>query len=162
MKKILSILILALSLFIPLTAIAQDNKPDCKSARKEYWEKFRQDKHDYFAKVMELTDEQAQKFFPLFDEMEKKKFSASREVHREAHALMKNENATDEQYKAAADRANALSRTMAEIDAEYYAKFAQILSPRQLFLYHRCDVDFPKKALKKKHQDTRPEGKPCK
>ena len=153
MKRIISLLILTLALTTAVTAVAQDSKADRQAARKERLEKFRQEKHDFYKQQLQLTDEQAAKFFPIFDEMESKKFAASREVHREARTLKKSENVTDEQYRAAADRAAALPQTMAAIDAEYYAKFCDILTPRQLVLYHRCDIDFRKQAVEKRSKE---------
>ena len=159
MKRIISLLILTLSLTTTVTALAQDGKADRHAARKERWEKFRQEKHDFYKQELQLTDEQAEKFFPIFDEMENKKFTASREVHREARTLMKSENVTDEQYRAAADRAAALPQAMAAIEAEYYAKFSDILTPRQLFLYHRCDIQFRKQAVEKRQNEDAPKEK---
>lgn len=155
MKKFVSILIFTLSLVTVGTAVAQDTKQDRQKARKEQWEKFRQDKHNFFAQTMELTPEQAEKFFPLFDEMEKKKFDLIRDLHKETRELMKAENVTDEQYKAAADRAAAISEKELAIENEYYARFCQILLPRQQFLYHRCEPMFQKEISKKHRGDKR-------
>lgn len=151
MKRFISILTLALVCATSIVAVAQDNKNDREKVRKERWEKFRQDKHDFYAQTMQLTQEQAAAFFPLFDEMEKKKFEAGREVRREARAIIKGENITDEQYKAAADRAAALHEKEVAIEKEYYERFCNILTPRQQFLYHRCDPEFQKQAIHK-HQ----------
>ena len=151
MKRLISILILALSFTPAVNALAQDAKADRDKARKERWEKFRQDKHDFYIKTMELTPEQAQQFIPLFDEMEKKMFEANREVRREARIVEKGENTTDEQYKAAADRAAALPEKEVKIEKEYYEQFCKILTPRQQFLYHRCAPEFQKKMVNKNH-----------
>lgn len=160
MKKIITILILSLSLATVSNAVAQENKTDCQKTRKEQWEKFRQDKHDFLTKTMELTPEQAEKFFPLFDEMEKKKFELVRDIHREARELMKADNVADEQYKAAANRAAAVSEKELAIEKEYYARFCEILTPRQQFLYHRCEPMF-QKEISKKHRENK-HGKACK
>ncbi len=144
------------------SAVAQDNKRDEKQIRKEKWEKFRQDKQDFFARTMELTDEQARQFFPLYEEMEKKCFEAVREVRRETREIMNGENIPDEKYKAAADRAAALDTRKAEIELEYYAKFCQILTPRQQFLYHRCEHEFQKATINKKHNAANKETSGCK
>lgn len=148
MKKIISILIFTLSLATVGSAVAQD-KQERNEARKAQWEKFCKDKQAFYTKTMELTDEQAAKFFPLFKEMEMKKFDLARQEHREAKELMKAENVTDEQYKAAADRAAEVAEKSAAIEKEYYNRFCEILSPRQQFLYHRCASLFQKEITKK-------------
>lgn len=157
MKKIISILIFTLVLATTGTAVAQDTKQDRQKARKEQWEKFCQDKQEFYTRTMELTEEQATQFFPLFKEMEHKKFEIIREVRREERQLMKAENATDEQYKAVADKAAALAEKELAIEKEYYARFCQILTPRQQFLYHRCETLF-QKEISRKHKG----GKNCK
>lgn len=152
MKKLISILIFTLSLATVSTAVAQDAKQDSQQARKEKWEKFRQDKHAFLVKTMELTPQQAEKFLPLYDEMTTKKFALVRDLHKEARELMKAENVTDEQYKSAADRAAAVAEKEVAIEKEYYARFCEILTPRQQFLYHRCEPMF-QREISKKHKD---------
>ncbi len=149
MKKYIALIIFSIALLTPITSMAQRGD-DRSAARHQRWEQFRQEKHEFYARMLELTDEQAAQFFPLFDEMEKKKFEAAREVRREARTISESENVTDEQYKAAADRAAALAARELAIEKEYYAKFCQILTPRQQFLYHRCDHEFQKHLINKK------------
>lgn len=161
MKKYISILIFTLCIAATGSAVAQDAKQDRQKARKEQWEKFRQDKQAFYTKTMELTQEQAEKFFPLFDEMEKKKFELVREVHKEARNLMKAESVTDEQYKAAADHAASIAEKEVAIEKEYYARFCEILTPRQQFLYHRCEPQFQKNMVNKRHNGGKG-GKECK
>lgn len=151
MKKIFTILLVIVAFVASVSVSAQDNKSEQDQARKERWEKFRREKQDFYTRTMELTDEQATKFFPIYEEMEKKCFEAAREVRREAREIMKGENIPDEKYRAAADRAAALDAKQAAIKSEYYKKFCEILSPRQQFLYHRCEVEFQKATIKKKH-----------
>ena len=118
MKKLIPFLILALSFVSAFSASANDNKDERTKARKEKWEQFRQEKNAFYVKTMELTDEQASQFIPLFEEMEKKKFEANREVRHEARAIINGSNITDEQYKAAADRAASLHAKEADIEKE--------------------------------------------
>ena len=59
MKKYISILIFTLCIAATGSAVAQDAKQDRQKARKEQWEKFRQDKQAFYTKTMELTQEQA-------------------------------------------------------------------------------------------------------
>ena len=152
MKKLIPFLILALSFVTAFSASANDNKDERTKARQEKWEQFRQEKNAFYVKTMELTEEQASQFIPLFEEMEKKKFEANREVRHEARAIINGNNITDEQYKAAADRAASLHAREAEIEKEYYARFCNILTPRQQFLYHRCEAEFQKQMIHKRNK----------
>ena len=151
MKKIISILILALSINVAFNASAQESKEARDNAHHEKWEKFRKEKHDFYIKTMELTPEQAAEFIPIYEEMEKKKFEANREIRRERRTIKNNQNITDEQYKAAAERALALDEKIFQIEKEYYVRFCEILTPRQQFLYHCCEPEFQKQVINKKH-----------
>lgn len=150
MKKIVSILLIALAFMTTNCAMAQDNKQEREKNRKEKWEKFRQDKYNFFVETMELSDEQATQFIALYNELEKKRYEMGRDVRREAHQIMKDENVADEKYQAAADRAAALPKKIVALEEEYYQKFRQILTPRQQFLYHRCETEFQKSLINKK------------
>ena len=162
MKKFIAILSLVLSFSYTLTALAQDGNSDREQLRKEKWEKFRQDRQDFYVKMLELSEQQAAQFIPLFDEMEKLKFEAKRDVRQAARAIEKAQNVTDEQYKDVADRAAALGEKEAQIEKEYYQRFCQILSPRQQFIYHRCEPEFQKMIVKKCNENIRNKQAVCK
>lgn len=152
MKKYLALLLLV-AMFLPVSSVA--NNPHKGKAHREHWEKFQQDKHDFMKEKMCLTEEQAAQFFPLYDEMESKKFELMKEVRREAHQILESTNVTEEQYKAAADRAASLPERQVAIEKEYYERFCEILTPQQQFLYHRCQVDFQRHVLHKKHHNKK-------
>ncbi len=151
MKKYIGLLLLVLSLAPASQCVANGNNHHEGKAHHERWEQFRQDKHNFMKEKMYLTEEQAARFLPLYDEMEKKKFELAKEVRREAHVLMESQNVTEEQYKAAADNAAALAEKQVAIEKEYYARFCEILTPQQQFLYHRCNIDFQRHMINKKH-----------
>ena len=157
MKKIVTCLVI---LFVGIFAIQSFAQTDAdkEKVRKEKWEKFRQDKHNFMTEKMELSEEQAARFFALYDEMSQKKFALNREIRREDRRIETGENITDAEYKAAADKAAALHEKEAAIEKEYYARFCEILSPRQQYLYHRCEVEFQKSMLNKKSAKDKPDN----
>ncbi len=150
MKQTVTLLILSLAALCTTTVAAQ--QPGTKEEKRQArWEEFRKAKHAFYTEKLELTDEQSEAFFKLYDEMERSKFEMSREIRREMRSLaQKGDAVTDAEYKAVADKAAALSEKEAAIEKEYYAKFCEILSPRQQYLYHRCEIDFQKNLIKKK------------
>lgn len=157
MKQTATLLILSFAALFASTAVAQHHGAKKDERRQARWEEFRQAKHAFYTEKLELTAEQAEAFFKLYDEMEQRKFELSREMRQEMRSLSKKgEAVTDAEYKAVADKAAALPEKEAAIEKEYYAKFCEILSPRQQYLYHRCEIDFQKSLIKKK---TRPKEK---
>lgn len=150
MKRIASCLIVLLAGSVMLPLLAQDNA-DKEKKRHERWERFRQEKHKFYIETLELTDQQSAPFFALYDEMEQKKFEANREVrHENRRIIKKGDQATDAEYQAAANQAASLHEKEAAIEKEYYARICQILTPKQQFLYHCCELDFQKRMIKMK------------
>lgn len=150
MKQTITLFILSLAALVATTATAQPSSTK-EQKRHARWEEFRNAKHAFYTEKLELTAEQAEKFFRLYDEMERSKFEMSRDIRREMRALaQKGDAVTDAEYKTVADKAAALPEKEAAIEKEYYAKFCEILSPRQQYLYHRCEIDFQKSLIKKK------------
>lgn len=149
MKRIASCLILLLTCAAVFPVQSQDNT-DKEKRREEKWEKYRQEKHRFYVEMLGLTEQQSAAFFALYDEMEQKKFDANREVRRETRRIIKNgEQTTDAEYQAAADRAALLHEKEAAIEKEYYGRICQLLTPKQQFLYHCCELDFQKQMIKK-------------
>lgn len=150
MKRTITLIILSIASLMAVTVVAQ--QPRAKEGKHHArWEDFRQAEHAFYTEKLELTAEQAESFFKLYDEMEKRKFEMSRDIRHEMRALAKKGDAvTDAEYKAVADKAATIAEKEAAIEKEYYAKFCEILTPRQQFLYHRCEIDFRKSLIKKK------------
>ena len=149
MKQLTSCLTLFLASCLLFPLMAQ-NSTDKEKQRQEKWERYRQEKHKFYTEMLGLTEQQAASFFALYDEMEQKKFDANREVRRETRRILKKgEQTTEAEYQAAADKAALLHEKEAAIEKEYYARICQILTPKQQFLYHCCDLDFQKRMIKK-------------
>lgn len=153
MKKYIGLLLLIFALVPASYSYANCSRGPAGNPHHEHWMQFQQDKHDFMKEKMFLTEEQAAQFFPLYDEMETKKFELMKEVRREAQQIMESTNVTEEQYKEAADRAASLMERQVAIEKAYYERFCEILTPQQQFLYHRCQVDFQRHMISKKHHN---------
>jgi len=112
-------------------------------------------KHDYFVKELDLTDEQQEAFFELYDRMEDRIMGLSTEVRGlETNALA--ESASPEEIDAAAAALYGQKLREGEIEMEYYAMFKDILSPRQLVLLKQADRKF-NQQLMRQHRRIRGE-----
>lgn len=140
MKKVFSIAILFSVLFAQSCFLfAQENK----SQPNKWMEEVKNFKHSFLIKETQMTDEQSKVFIPLYTEMEKKVFQANRNARQMATDLSREQNeVTDEHYTAVAKALSDVKAIEAEIENEYFKIFANILSPKQLFLLKRAENRF--------------------
>ena len=116
-------------------------------------EQFKAEKKAYLIKEIGLTPAEEKQFFPLYEELQSKKFQLNRKVRGEmkriAHSTMP---VSENEYAASAAAINDLPLQEALLEKEYFEKFKKILSPKKMFLYKRAETLFAKKLLK----DNRP------
>lgn len=99
----------------------------------------------FLAQEMELTEAQQKPFFDLYNSMMEAKHKVFSHARRLERRLKKNPSATEADYKAAADAMSEAKRRDAEIECEYDAKFAEILSQKQLYKMKEAEDTFRKK-----------------
>ena len=112
-------------------------------------EQFEAEKRAYLIKEIGLTPAEEKQFFPLYEELQSKKFQLNRKVRGEmkriAHSTMP---VSENEYAASAAAINDLPLQEALLEKEYFEKFKKILSPKKMFLYKRAEALFAKKLLK--------------
>ena len=141
MKRIVSILILALAITSTVTA---------QNGRTKFATDMYQAKHEMIIEELGLTQTQQKQFMPLYEQMEREIYQVNRNARALAKEVEKKNNPTDKDYEIAA---SALSRTRiqeGEIEAKYFEKFSKILSKKQLFLLKQTEVKFTREMLSKK------------
>lgn len=153
MKRIL-IVILIIATFVPFMNV--EAKKNGKADKKEWFALMRQHKHDFIEDELDLTDEQEDKFFPMYDAMEDELFK----LHRETRKLEKqvaDKNATDVEYDAASKAIIDLKKKEADIELKYFDKFKTVLSSKQIFELKRAEKKFTRKIMnahnKKRRKD---------
>ena len=111
-------------------------------------EQFKAEKRAYLIKEIGLTPAEEKQFFPLYEELQSKKFQLNRKVRGEmkriAHSTMP---VSENEYAASAAAINDLPLQEALLEKEYFEKFKKILSPKKMFLYKRAEALFAKKLL---------------
>ncbi len=89
--------------------------PQSEKGRKEWFREFRQYKHEFMIKELNLSKEQQEQFFPLYDEMDK----SIHQLNRQTRALEKKidtskEPVNDLEYEKAAEALYELKGKEAE------------------------------------------------
>lgn len=143
MKKIIAFHILILSV---MSVLAQPNH----KKHQEYWEKYQSEKVSFLTTYLELTPEEAQQFWPLYNQLEKERWEAQK-VRREME-----EKVLEARSSMAESKIRELTREFAgslkhEADmlVTYNEKFLQILPPRKVLKLYQGETEFRMHMIKK-------------
>ena len=138
MKQLIAILILGLFVFSQVPASAQKGNNN-----NEHWERFRNEKVAFFTTNLDLTPEEAQQFWPVYNQMEKEK----RELQRKRHNLedkvrSADENLSKEELIALTNEHVAISKTEADVREKYNNEFLKILPPLKVIKLYKAENEF--------------------
>ncbi len=104
---------------------------------------FEKRKMEYIKKEAGLSDEEAAKFFPVFNELAKKKFDLHK-GHREQIEKMKaeNEDVTAEEYRKLFENDMEVKLKEVELEKKYSELMEKILSPEKIFKAQQAEKKF--------------------
>jgi Spy/CpxP family protein refolding chaperone len=94
-----------------------------------------------------LTQDQAQKFWPLYNEFSTKR----RELNRSGRLLRRDvtEGMTDQQIRDNFSQAFAMRQQELNLEKEYFDKFQKVISLRQVAQLFQAERDFTKEVIKR-------------
>ena len=119
--------------------------------RRQEFEKLRAKRIAFFTKEIGLTAEEAREFWPIFNELEEKKFEINRDMRQEVRKIREAERAGKSISAAEYDRINNIlidaKEKELELEKEYIKKMQKILSPEKIFKYQRADYRFAREVL---------------
>ena len=152
MKYTLRILILTLTLCsLTLALIAQERK-----GREEHMEKFRSMKIAYFTENLELTPEEAEKFWPLYNDFQSKKREVSRHRHRRPTNMDEQlASMTDQEAEKMADGMIISRKKEVELDEAFHNDLKKIFPPKKLMKYYITEHQFREYMLRKIRDERR-------
>lgn len=126
-------------MFVFVTLTAQDSK------QKFSPEKFKSEMERFITKDACLSQKEAAKFFPLYDEMKKK----SRVVFDKMRALSKKKPADEAGCREAIKKRDKLDIELKKIQQTYHEKFLTVISASKLFDVIRAEEKFHRGMLRK-------------
>lgn len=110
-------------------------------------EEFEKRKVEYIRKEAGLTKSEADKFFPLNNELTKQKFEL-RKMHRDRVQKIKdNSNISDAEYRKLLNDDVEVKLKEAALDKEFAKKFESVLTPEKLYKAQQAERDFMQKEL---------------
>jgi hypothetical protein len=151
MNKQISLLVLFCLLFTA-NLFAQDD-----SRRQERFEKFKAEREAYITKELQLTEDEAKAFWPLCDELQMKKFEASKEVRelmrKERQARRDGKKLSEAEYKKIVQLNADTKLKEAQLDKEYMNKFLEVIPAEKAYRYQRAEQDFARKSSEKRNKE---------
>ena len=143
MKK--NIVLLCFTLIISVfasTATAQVRKMNMADYEKR--------KMEYIKKEAGLTDAEANRYFPLYNDLSKRKLELHLQ-HRNKVEKMKqsNKNMSNEEYRQLLENDVDVKLKEAELDKQYSEKLEKILSPEKLYRAQQAERKFMQQEVMK-------------
>lgn len=118
----------------------------------------RQYKRTYFTKELELSRDQQNKFYPLYEEME----DQINKINDDARSMEKRvgemTNPSDLEYEKATEAVYDSAVRCAQLERDYMDKFQNILSRKQLFKLKSVERKFSREVMKQ-HNRLRSKAK---
>lgn len=117
----------------------------------------KKEKAEFLKKELNLTEAETKAFLPLESEFMTKKYEVNRDARRETRALKQKKNKTDADYKRITQLNLESEQKEAQIQMEYYKKFAEVLSAEKIEKYRSVDLKF-KEMMLERHKGRHQEG----
>ena len=137
MKKIIAFIILL------MVASASANAQRFDKKHQDKWEKYRSEKIAFLTSELDLTPEEAQKFWPVYNQLEKERWEAQKmrreleEKVREAEESMSEEKITQLTREFAGSW-----KIEADLMMEFNEKFLDILPPQKVLRLYKAESEF--------------------
>lgn len=144
------ILLMACLFFLPASAQKKDK---CNETE------FRAKKQAYMAKKADLTQEETEKFFPLYFEFQDKKKEINKGAWGNAKKGIKPET-SEEQYEEIIDNFFDDQERIARLEKEYIKRYREILSNKKIYMLYWAEIKFSRNMLKilQEIDDTKNKG----
>lgn len=136
MKKILIILMIAFS------------STQLLGQSQEVLDKIESAKIALITQRLDLTPEQAEKFWPIYREYSNKQ----REINREFQNLRRNYNpnsASEEESKKMVETGQKIKENLLNLDREYADRMLQVINNRQLLSLRKAENDFREELMRR-------------
>jgi Spy/CpxP family protein refolding chaperone len=144
--RTVALIALTLLMAMPFTTLAQETEG--KRRRRFSPEEFQAKQREYITEKAELTEEEADKFFPIFFELQKKKFDLERNAHKDISIKCK-ETMTEVECKALIDKMSNLKIEIATLEKEYIDKYLEVIPANKLMHVQRALMTFQRDLMKK-------------
>lgn len=144
-KNIISILILCILIFSQQSTFAQNNKDG-----KDRWEKYRTEKIAFLTDNLELTPEEAQKFWPIYNKLDKERWGAQK-LRRDMEQELRDtdENLSEQNTKELTRKFAGSMKKEGDLLVSYNEKFLEILPAKKVLRIYKAENEFRMHMIQK-------------
>lgn len=144
----------AVILMAAVSALAQSPERMDSAERERIFNEMRAYKHRFIAQELKLSKDQTAAFFPVYDEMDDRLQQIAAETRDLEKSVSRNAEATDTEIAAAAAAVYSQKQREGKVEAEYFDRYQQILSPRQLLSLKNAEKRFTQKLMRQHKQHS--------
>lgn len=131
-----------------------------KELDKDHLEKIKAHKIGFLTERLDLTPEEAQKFWPLYNEFEAEREATMGDLLKDGPGKgPKIETMSDEELDNMVLQKLQQEKSMVDLKIEYYDKFKKILPVRKVFLLYQSEIEFRRQLLERFRQQDKPPRK---
>ena len=131
---------LIIAILCPLFMLAQNHKMDKKR------EKIEVQKIAFITKQLDLTPEEAQKFWPVYNQFS----DARKQLHEQHKKNRKNiDDLSDSEIEQIIDNHIILDQKELDIKKKYHAEFKKVLSNKKIAKLYHSEDQFKRELLKR-------------
>ena len=113
-------------------------------------EQIKAQKVAFITDKLQLTVEEAQQFWPVYNELDKKSEDIDNQIRTIAQNYKKNkETLSNTELETMSDKIVELQVSSAKLDAEYYQKFKKVLPIRKIMELNQAEREFKHELLQK-------------
>lgn len=148
----LNISVMRRTILIGMGALFMLNLSAQNPSRKFDREQIKAARIAFLTNRLDLDSKQAQSFWPIFNEYEKKKAELGKKYGEQKRALVVDrnyENMTDEAATKMLDIYIEQKEAEAAIEKEYLVKFKEVLTPQQTWKLVRFDSEFRRSLMQR-------------
>lgn len=147
MKQIFFTLVMIICASASMNIMAQRAKLS-KEDRQKYLEEMRQFKREFLVKELNLTRDQQNQFFPVYDQMEDEMNQVAEETRDLENKVINDPDASDTELETVARAVFEQKSREGEIEMNYFTKFKDVLSPRQILLLKSTERKFTQQLVR--------------
>lgn len=159
LKHIAYAVITTCALLLPSTASAQDKGHGGKGDFKERKEKVEALKKEYMTKELALTEAEAQKFWPIYDELRMKLKEQRKKEMEIGRDLRENfDKYSDSDVKAKTDAIFAIETATVQLRKDYLQKYAAVIGQKRATKVLHLERQFKKELMERMRSEHPKDG----
>jgi hypothetical protein len=112
-------------------------------------EEFEAKKREYLTQKASLTSGEAERFFPLYNEMNHKLDDMRKRIGQQEREMGRGGKYSEEDYRQALERIYKANFDIARTEMSYYTRYKTILSNEKIYRIHAAEMEFHRDILKR-------------